>query len=91
MRSIHALLSILVLVCLESLALAQPPARLEWYLQTGHASEIMSVALSGDGRYVVTGSVDNTAILWEVATGKNIRTFEGHTSVVSCVALSRDG
>jgi WD40 repeat protein len=29
--------------------------------------------------------------LWEVATGKNIATFWGHTTDVQCFAFSQDG
>ena len=50
--------------------------------------------MSGDGKYVVTGSADQTAILWEAATGRQLRTFRVQTNIASnisvCVALSRD-
>ena len=51
----------------------------------------MSVALSGDGKHVLTGSGDKTAILWEAASGKKLQTFQGHTDSVKSVALSGDG
>src|SRR5262249_44554025 len=57
----------------------------------GHAREVYSVALSADGKQVVTGSADTTAILWEAATGKKLQTFQGHTQSVVSVALSTDG
>ncbi|HYT89567.1 MAG TPA: WD40 repeat domain-containing protein [Gemmataceae bacterium] len=69
---------------------AQEPQRLEFVLQTGHRRGITSVALSGDGKYVLTASGDNTAILWEAASGKKLHTFQ-HTSGVDSVALSGDG
>src|SRR5262249_28017499 len=46
---------------------------------------------SADGKQVLTGSGDGTAILWEVAGGKKLQTFRGHVKAVSSVALSRDG
>jgi WD40 repeat protein len=52
---------------------------------------ITSAAISGDGRHIVTGSRDKTAVLWDTASGKKIQTFRGHTGGVSSVALSRDG
>jgi WD40 repeat protein len=52
--------------------------------------KITSVAISADGKKVVTGSFDNTAILWDAATGKRLRTFD-QTWIVSSVALSADG
>src|SRR5262249_1472860 len=46
---------------------------------------------SGDGKRVVTGSFDSTAILWDAASGKRLQTFTGHTNAVMSVALSGDG
>jgi WD40 repeat protein len=33
---------------------------------------VHAVAFSPDGKQVLTGSSDNTAILWEAATGKKL-------------------
>jgi WD40 repeat protein len=60
-------------------------------IQGGHTQIISRVAMSPDGKHVVTGSCDKTAILWEAATGKKLKTFQGHTSDVLDVALSADG
>jgi hypothetical protein len=49
------------------------------------------VAFSPDGRFVLTGSADNTARLWEAASGKELRRFAGHTNFVTSVAFSPDG
>jgi WD40 repeat protein len=49
------------------------------------------VAFSPDGRLLASGSEDNTVILWDVETGKQIRTLEGHTGPVQSVAFSPDG
>jgi WD40 repeat protein/Flp pilus assembly protein TadD len=51
---------------------------------------VSSVCLSADSRFALSGSHDNTLKLWEVATGRCLRTFEGHTSSVSSVCLSGD-
>jgi WD40 repeat protein len=65
-----------------------PP--LSMVVQLGHADSLTSVALSHDGRFLATGSKDSTARLWEVATGKELRTFKGHAGAVTCVAFSED-
>ena len=49
-----------------------------------------------DGRYAVTGSDDKTVRVWEVATGKLLRTIRlpagpGNVGKVFAVALSPDG
>src|SRR2546423_400945 len=43
------------------------------------------------GRQVLAGSGDRTARLWAAATAKQLRSFAGHTDVVSSVAISGDG
>ena len=50
-----------------------------------------SVAFAPDGKTVFTGSRDETARLWDVATGKEIRAFKGHTDEVNAVAFAPDG
>lgn len=60
----------------------------------GHADAVYAVAFSPDGRYIVTGSFDNTLKLWETATGKEIKTYagpQGHQKMVLSVAFSPDG
>jgi WD40 repeat protein len=52
---------------------------------------VNSVAFSPDGARVLTGSDDNTARLWDAATGKEIRAFKGHKESVHSVAFSPDG
>jgi WD40 repeat protein len=57
----------------------------------GHTGGVNAVALSGDGRWALSGSNDKTLKLWEVGSGRCVRTFEGHTYGVTAVALSGDG
>ena len=58
---------------------------------TGHTSWVTSVALSADGRTVLTGSADKTARMWDAETGKVLEQFLGHRTGVSSVAFSPDG
>src|ERR1700721_571817 len=56
----------------------------------GHASVVNSVAISGNGVYVISGSADQTVRLWETASGHLIRSFKG-SSEVNSVAFSPTG
>ena len=57
----------------------------------GHNSVVSRVAFSPDGKWVLTGSSDRTACLWESSSGKLLHTLEGHGSSVNSVAFSPDG
>src|SRR5690349_11879731 len=61
------------------------------YLQLGHSDDVHSLAFSPDGRFVLTGSKDWTARLWDAASGRELRKFEGHAQNVTSVAFSSDG
>jgi WD40 repeat protein/DNA-binding winged helix-turn-helix (wHTH) protein len=50
-----------------------------------------SVAYSPDGRALATAGMDMVIRLWDIATGRQIRTFEGHTSWLVWVTFSPDG
>ena len=49
------------------------------------------MALSADGRLLISASYGNTLKMQEVETGCEVRRFVGHTHWVNEVALSWDG
>jgi WD40 repeat protein len=68
----------------------------------GHNDMVYSIAFSADDSKVITGSADNTAILWNAATGAIIQRFPSeaclqapvcdmHINDVFSTSLSRDG
>lgn len=60
-------------------------------VQRGHSADINAVAISPDGRLLLTGSSDHTACLWDMASGRELRCFVGHAEPVLAVAFSPDG
>jgi predicted NACHT family NTPase len=52
---------------------------------------VPSVALSPDGRTLASGSLDKTIKIWNMSTGQEIRTLNGHSIAVFSVAFSPDG
>jgi len=59
-----------------------------WGHTTGKA--IGSVAFSGDGSRILTGSNDGTATIWDTYTGEAIRTFRTSDGSASIAAISPD-
>jgi DNA-binding beta-propeller fold protein YncE len=52
---------------------------------------VRGVAFSPDGKRIVTASADQTAKVWDAATGRELLALKGHTSWVRGVAFSPDG
>jgi WD40 repeat protein len=57
----------------------------------GHTDTVTDISFSPDGKYLLSGSRDGTAILWDVETGSIIYILTGHNHVVNSVAFSPDG
>ena len=57
----------------------------------GHHGRVFAVAVSADGRRVVSGGLDGTVRVWDLATGVPLHTLTGHDGGVAAVAVSADG
>ena len=55
-----------------------------------HTDAVNGLAFSPNGKYLATGSWDNTVGLWDTITWKMVRRFIGHTNRVTSVAFSPD-
>ncbi len=56
----------------------------------GHTGLITSVAMSADGKRIVSASNDKTMKVWNVEKGTDVLTLKG-THAFNCVAISADG
>jgi WD40 repeat protein len=52
---------------------------------------VISVAITPDGQRVVSASADNTLKVWDLNSGKKLKTLTGHTSAIRAVAITLDG
>ncbi len=57
----------------------------------GHDGGVLSICLTRDQRYLLSGCGDRTLKLWEVATGRCVRTLQGHMNWVTSVGMTPDG
>ena len=61
-------------------------------ISNAHEDQVRSVAISNDGRRVVSGSRDKTVRMWNAQTGAQLcEPFLGHEGAVYGVAISKDG
>jgi WD40 repeat protein len=56
----------------------------------GHQAHIDCLALTPDGKLLVSGSNDNTVRVWNSTTGAELRTLWGHRKSVKAVAVTDD-
>jgi WD40 repeat protein/tRNA A-37 threonylcarbamoyl transferase component Bud32 len=57
----------------------------------GHADTVHTVSWSPNGKYIVSGSRDKTAQVWNASTGEKVFTYKNHSSYVYGVTWSPDG
>ena len=76
---------LIFIVASSGMCAAEKP---EIFLQLGHSAAVHSVAFSPDGRYILSGGHDRTLKLWDVSTGKELRSFGGN---ITSTAFSPDG
>ena len=57
----------------------------------GHNNWVISLACSPDGKYIASGSFDQTVQIWEAATGRQVVIYNGYSDRICSVAWSPDG
>ena len=57
-------------------------------LTTTNQRWVWDVAFTIDSQYVITGSSDNMARLWQTNTGDMIREYKGHKKAITAIAFS---
>ncbi|MRR18509.1 MAG: WD40 repeat domain-containing protein, partial [Deltaproteobacteria bacterium] len=91
-KSISLFCLLLTLFCATT---AFGAGRPEILVQAGHSRSISSLVFTPDGKYLASGGQDNRARIWDVASGRQVRTsttgFTDAFSWILSLAFSPDG
>ncbi|XP_041281874.1 U3 small nucleolar RNA-interacting protein 2 [Onychostruthus taczanowskii] len=55
----------------------------------GHASQVLCMAISSDGKYLATGDRNKLIMIWDAATCKRLHIFTGHRDAVSGLSFRK--
>lgn len=54
----------------------------------GHNNWVWDASFSADSSFILTGSSDNTARLWDVVAGEMVSIYSGHSKAITAVAMN---
>ena len=74
-----------------AIAKSMAPASSVLKTLSGHSDTVWTVAISPNGKTLVSGGFDKTIKVWDLQTGKLRRTLSGHTDAVRAIAMSQNG
>ncbi len=57
---------------------------------TGHHDEVLCLAISPNGKYMVSGGKDRMVRVWDIHNQKQIQSFVGHRDSITCVKFDRE-
>ncbi|WVQ68988.1 uncharacterized protein L199_007199 [Kwoniella botswanensis] len=57
----------------------------------GHTAPVLSISFSPKSNLLVTGSFDESAIIWDVRRGKILRNLPAHADAIWCVGWDHEG
>ncbi len=69
---------------------SQNETPLRRFANFGHGGAVQDIAISADNQWMLSAADDHSLILWDVATGAELRRFEGHTGRVLTAAFNAD-
>ena len=81
MRKINTL--ILILISSVFTLVFSQETKIETVVQKGHIQPIAGIAYHPSGKYFATGGLDNSIKIWDVSSGKLIRSINIHTAKVN--------
>ena len=84
------LLGVVVLLQSTPIAKAQSNGKQVVTISAGH-STARNVVFSPDGRWLASGGYDSAIKLWDIRSGRLLRTLTGHTDSNSQLQITPDG
>src|ERR1051325_8199212 len=66
-------------------------SRPELVLQRGHSQGVTCAAFAPDGTWLASGAADNTILIWQLPSGRQLRTLSGHRGPIRSLAISVNG
>ena len=57
----------------------------------GHTGYVSGLALSPDGKFIISGAADNVLKIWALDSGECLKTLQGHTGNINAIAVTPDG
>src|SRR5262249_6152867 len=60
-------------------------------VKNGHSDTVYGICFSPDNKMIATASADKFVKVWEVPSGKFVKSFEGHTHHVLDIGWAADG
>jgi WD40 repeat protein len=75
----------------STFVLPEKPGLADFGAPTGKAGQITMIAFAPDNKTLASGGWDDAVRLWDVTTGKQLRSITAHPSLVSSVVFSGDG
>lgn len=57
-------------------------------VQTGHSAEVNLLKFSNNGNIFASSGLDNNIVLWDLESGKQLRTLSGHTSNIKSLVFT---
>lgn len=79
----------LILMFVSIVTQSQDKAQL--HIQIGHQQAVSAMAVSQDGRYLATGSIDNDIRIWDLENKLERFILKGHEGDVETLDFSKDG
>jgi WD40 repeat protein len=75
----------------STFVLPKRPSLADFGAPTGKAGWVTTIAFDPDSKILASGGWDDAIRLWDVATGRQIRSLSAHRHLVSAVVYSPDG